>query len=141
MAWFFQLISLYFANQSFIDCVIWSLGIVVIVWQLRVGYQLRGGGPRTAAAKQRLQLRYALLLRVASLAVDGLPMLGLLGTVGALLVTFAGIGGGPIRSNVIADFAPGLTTTISGLFWALANLVCLRLVLEPRGNAAFPELE
>lgn len=55
-----------------------------------------------------------------------LPLLGLLGTVVALLNTFLGIDSAPDGSvsipELIRDFAPALTTTASGIIFVLINL-------------------
>ena len=70
-------------------------------------------------------------MRLASFAVDLFPLLGLLGTVAALLVTFAGMGGPRIGTNVIASFAPGLTSTITGLLAAIGNMFVFQMWLVP----------
>lgn len=56
--------------------------------------------------------------------IELLPVLGLLGTVAALMNTFQSFKGGDNQnlSNVIMTFAPALSATISGLIMTLVNL-------------------
>jgi biopolymer transport protein ExbB/TolQ len=71
---------------------------------------------------QKLEDYQSLMLLFTEL----LPILGLLGTMLALMHTFEGIGsasgGKPEIAAMIQRFAPALTTTISGLIMVLPNL-------------------
>jgi hypothetical protein len=126
-------IILYQKNFGIFDYAIVIVGLLVCIRQLIIYSQLKNGiqarqGPKYDQSRNQL----VSTMRLATLAIDGLPLLGLLGTVGALLVTFAGTGsGGKLANNVIADFAPGLTSTISGIIFAMVNLVIFQILLQP----------
>ncbi|MGI5832485.1 MAG: MotA/TolQ/ExbB proton channel family protein [Thermoguttaceae bacterium] len=67
-------------------------------------------------------------LDLLSSATQLLPLLGLLGTVLAMLGTFSGIGASGKQidpTKVISDFAPALTTTATGIMCLLFNLFFL----------------
>lgn len=53
------------------------------------------------------------------------PLLGLIGTVAAILQTFSSItpGSNPTPQDIIRKYAPAITATGSGLFMALANIL------------------
>jgi len=63
------------------------------------------------------------------------PLLGLIGTVGAILQTFSNISetGGATPDRIIGLYAPALTATGSGLFMALVNILPGWMVLIGRG--------
>jgi len=131
----------YIEHFSWLDILIWLLGGTVFLCQAAAIVLLRTGvlSSSKPVHLDTLKPRYHLIGRLSSVAVDALPLLGLLGTVAALLVTFTGMAGGPVTSSVVADFAPGLTTTISGLVTALLNLICLQLVYVPTMRNYFGE--
>lgn len=108
------------------------LGVAVIWRQLRECIFLnRYSGSLINQDLARAEDRATKIIRLATLAIDGFPLLGLLGTVASLLVTFAGMKGPQLSTNIIADFAPGLTSTVSGLICSIANLVVFHLLLVP----------
>ncbi|TWT80653.1 MotA/TolQ/ExbB proton channel family protein [Planctomycetes bacterium CA13] len=131
MGFFFDFIALYVQHFSAIDLLIVSLGIATLGFQLQEWRFLSANQALINNPFQHAQKRAYRVVRIATLAIDGFPLLGLLGTVASLLVTFAGIKGNHVTSNIIADFAPGLTSTVSGLLCSLANLVFLQLCLAP----------
>lgn len=65
-------------------------------------------------------------------AAEWFPLLGLLGTVAAILQTFANIEG-PVRpEKVISLYAPAITATGSGLLMALLNMMPTWVVILGR---------
>jgi hypothetical protein len=58
-------------------------------------------------------------------AAEWFPLLGLIGTVAAILQTFGNItaDAAPPPQQIIRDYAPALTATASGLFMALLNIL------------------
>jgi MotA/TolQ/ExbB proton channel family len=61
------------------------------------------------------------------------PLLGLIGTVAAILQTFSSIRGETAPDQIIRLYAPALTATGSGLFMALINILPAWIVLIGRG--------
>lgn len=123
-----QLLASWWEYKGLLDWILvgWGCGLVIV--QLRVALHVRRSKRTLSGNEEKLVL---LVNRVSVLSIDIFPMLGLLGTVVALLNTFAGIRGQTISTNVIATFAPGLTTTVSGLGAALVNLFVYTLCLSP----------
>src|SRR5262249_38715866 len=64
-------------------------------------------------------------------AAEWFPMLGLLGTVGGILQTFANFRGGTAET-IIQHYAPAITATGSGLFCALINILPTWIVVVGR---------
>jgi hypothetical protein len=56
-------------------------------------------------------------------AAEWFPLLGLLGTVAAILQTFGSFTGAVTPQEVIRKYAPAITATGSGLFMALLNIL------------------
>ncbi len=56
-------------------------------------------------------------------AAEWFPLLGLLGTVAAILQTFGSITGPTAPEKIISLYAPAITATGSGLFMALVNIL------------------
>ena len=65
-------------------------------------------------------------------AAEWFPLLGLLGTVAAILQTFSSITNRVSPAEIITMYAPAITATGSGLFMALFNIVPLWVVLMGR---------
>lgn len=127
-----EFILLYWKHFGTFDGLIWIIGGAVFGYQVFVWLSIRTGAVAVHGPKFDRRIRQTVsAIRCATLAIDGLPLLGLLGTVAALLVTFAGMTGTKLGNNVIADFAPGLTSTISGIAFALINLLAFNLLLLP----------
>jgi hypothetical protein len=62
-------------------------------------------------------------LGALSQAAEWFPLLGLIGTVAAILQTFGSITGQVTPQEVIRKYAPAITATGSGLFMALLNIL------------------
>lgn len=56
-------------------------------------------------------------------AAEWFPLLGLLGTVAAILQTFGSMSGQITPQEIIRKYAPAITATGSGLFMALLNIL------------------
>lgn len=58
-------------------------------------------------------------------AAEWFPLMGLIGTVAAILQTFSSItpGSNPTPQEIISKYAPAITATGSGLFMALLNIL------------------
>jgi hypothetical protein len=56
-------------------------------------------------------------------AAEWFPLLGLIGTVAGILQTFSSIKGPTGPQEIIANYAPAITATGSGLFMALLNIL------------------
>jgi biopolymer transport protein ExbB/TolQ len=65
-------------------------------------------------------------------AAEWFPLLGLLGTVAGILQTFSAFKGQVSAPDIIAQFAPAITATGSGLFAALLNILPTWVVLLGR---------
>ena len=67
-------------------------------------------------------------------AAEWFPLLGLIGTVAAILQTFSSItpGSQPTPQEIIKKYAPAITATGSGLFMALANILPAWMVVTGR---------
>jgi hypothetical protein len=74
-----------------------------------------------------------------SLAIDCLPLAGLIGTVWALMGTMAQIKVNVESIAIINKFAPALTTTFWGILFAIINLAIYRTKFTPNLKDAFPE--
>lgn len=133
--------KVYLEYQSGLDLFIHVVGLVSLLLMLSVWWRLfaaERGGVNTSRLG-RLKYQTMVVRRFSGVVTDILPLLGLFGTVAALLVTFAKIGPAMAPSEIIANFAPGLTTTVSGLVWAVVNLVVLQTVFVPAQRKVFPE--
>ncbi len=67
-------------------------------------------------------------------AAEWFPLLGLIGTVAAILQTFSSIAPGttPTPQDIIRKYAPAITATGSGLFMALLNILPTWIVATGR---------
>ena len=74
-----------------------------------------------------------------SLAIDCLPLAGLVGTVWTLMGTMAQIKGNVESVAIINKFAPALTTTFWGILFAIINMAIYRTKFTPNFKDAFPE--
>jgi hypothetical protein len=115
-------------KTSYLDWLILGFGLSFFFLQLLLAFralqwQERGFNLRPDPMLQRLHQ-----------AADWFPLLGLFGTVAAILQTFAAIGmqeSVPQR-EIIRLYAPALTATGSGLLMAFLNLIPLWLVAMGR---------
>ena len=103
------------------DKAILSLGFLLLLAQF-FGLYMRCRG-KSVFFVQRLYRYQNVCLQLTEL----LPLLGIMGTVIGLLNTFASFGvtngGQPDVPKLVATFAPAMSTTLSGLFAALLNLL------------------
>jgi hypothetical protein len=65
-------------------------------------------------------------------AAEWFPMLGLIGTVAGILLTFSSITGHTSQHEIIQRYAPAITATGAGLFMALINMLPSWMVLLGR---------
>ncbi len=65
-------------------------------------------------------------------AAEWFPMLGLIGTVSGILLTFSSIHGPTPQHEIIQRYAPAITATGSGLFMALINMMPSWMILLGR---------
>lgn len=106
-----------------LDRLIWLVGIFLAVLHIvGLAYFIYRHWWRLAPTPRSEGFRIILLS-----FTELLPLLGLLGTVIALLNTFyvfGGYGGDqvPELGQMVLTFAPALTTTVSGLIWAVLNI-------------------
>ena len=105
-------------NESAFDRVILFLGIVMLVAQtiLFLGYVFK------TATLDRTAKKW---LAWCCMLFELFPLLGLLGTICGLLNTFEGIkvaDTGFDVGSMLGDFAPALTTTVSGIIALMVNL-------------------
>ena len=79
-----------------------------------------------------------------SLAAEWFPLLGLIGTVAAILQTFSSFGSGanPTPAEIIRKYAPAITATGGGLYMAFVNILPVWVVAAGRdairGLGGFP---
>jgi MotA/TolQ/ExbB proton channel family len=115
-----------------IDWLILSLGSVLFVAQIILSWRaLRWRGEDFDERADRW-------LNHLSSAAEWFPLLGLIGTVAAILQTFSSIGAPgatpeeTMPREIIRRYAPAITATGSGLFMALMNILPTWVVLLGR---------
>jgi hypothetical protein len=123
----------YLAKMSSMDMLIVGLGGFIFVIQLLLCWralQWKGAGFNERPDK---------LLSNLAQAAEWFPLLGLIGTVGGILVTFGTIGEQAKRAgisvgarDIIRSYAPAITATGSGLFMSLINILPSWVVLLGR---------
>ena len=105
--------------DSPIDWVILSVGGLLFASQTWLGWlALR-------QADGRFEDRYDRWLGHLGQAAEWFPLLGLIGTVAAILQTFGKLtpGSQPTPQEIIQSYAPAITATGSGLFMAFINIL------------------
>ena len=111
----------YFArvSQSPIDWLILALGAVLFVIQLRLAWKAMRWKVNGFDESGDHWLSHL------AQAAEWFPLLGLIGTVAAILQTFGKIAPGshPTPAEIIRNYAPAITATGSGLFMALMNIL------------------
>jgi hypothetical protein len=119
-------------RDSPIDWLILSLGGVLFLTQIFLSWRaLRWRGEDFDERSDRW------LTHLAT-AAEWFPLLGLIGTVAAILQTFSALGdptAGPEATapqSIIRNYAPAITATGSGLFMALLNILPTWVVLIGR---------
>lgn len=122
----------YWHYISAFDWIILSVGTVLMLFQL-VAIILRCISSKVFFIQQLGRIQSACLQWT-----ELLPVLGLIGTVLAMLNTFSAFDvtqeGGVNVVEIIKRFAPAMTTTLSGLFMVVVNLPLNQLLylLIPR---------
>lgn len=112
-------------RESPIDWVILSLGTVLFVAQSVTAWKAMRWVESSASGRHGFDTRSDRWLSHLGQAAEWFPLLGLIGTVAAILQTFGSItpGSNPTPSEIIRKYAPAITATGSGLFMALVNLL------------------
>ncbi|HUR55143.1 MAG TPA: MotA/TolQ/ExbB proton channel family protein [Gemmataceae bacterium] len=110
--------------KSPIDWIIISLGFALFAVQTWVAWRALRWRPNETDFDPRADRWLAHL----SQAAEWFPLLGLIGTVAAILLTFNAFGGAaggkqPSPSEIIHSYAPAITATGGGLYMALINIL------------------
>jgi hypothetical protein len=109
-------------QHSPMDWLILGLGAVLFIVQILLTRQAltwRGAGFDERADRWLSNLAQA---------AEWFPLLGLLGTVAAILQTFSSITGSITPQEIIRKYAPAITATGSGLFMALMKILPIWIV-------------
>jgi hypothetical protein len=118
--------TFYLHNLTPLDGLILALGCTLFAIQLVLAARaLRWRGPG-------FDERPDPWLTHLGQASEWFPLLGLIGTVGGILQTFAGIRGPVPPERIIMLYAPAITATGSGLLMALINILPSWVVLLGR---------
>lgn len=106
--------------ESPIDWVILALGLTLFAAQTALSWPaLRWDD----AAGDNFDTRPDKWLTHLTQAAEWFPLLGLIGTVAAILQTFGSITPGSTPQEIIRKYAPAITATGSGLFMAFMNIL------------------
>ena len=107
--------------DSPIDWIILSLGFALFATQTVVAWRALRWRPKETDFDPRAE-RW---LNHLSQAAEWFPLLGLIGTVAAILQTFSSIAPGtnPTPQDIIKKYAPAITATGGGLYMALINIL------------------
>ena len=119
--------SYYLHHMTELDYIIIGVGLVIFVLIVVSAWLMPWKSKKDFFRNYKTRKR---TLNLLSSTTQLLPLLGLLGTVMAMLGTFSGIGtsGKQIDpTKVVSDFAPALTTTATGIMCLLFNLFFLML--------------
>jgi len=122
-------IKFYWRNLTGLDKFILGLGLSLFAIQTLLAYSAmawRGDGFEERADPW--------LNRLAQ-SSEWFPLLGLIGTVGGIMLTFGTLDATtqPTPGDIINRYAPAITATGSGLFMALLNILPSWMVLIGRG--------
>ncbi|WP_020473951.1 MotA/TolQ/ExbB proton channel family protein [Zavarzinella formosa] len=119
-------------QHSAIDWVILGFGTILFVSQILLAWRaMRWVGTGFDETQDRW-------LNHLATAAEWFPLLGLIGTVAAILQTFSAIGAPTATAQdvmpreIIRRYAPAITATGSGLFMALMNILPTWIVLLGR---------
>jgi hypothetical protein len=107
--------------DSPIDWIILALGTLLYVTQSILAWKALRWRDETNNFDERPDPWLTHLAQAA----EWFPLLGLIGTVAAILQTFASFGPGsrPAAEEIIQKYGPAITATGSGLFMALLNIL------------------
>jgi len=106
----------YLQNLTWMDVLILTIGTALFLMQMLLtlkALRWRGTG---------FDERSDSFLSGLAQAAEWFPLLGLLGTVAAILQTFSGMGEKVTPREIIRSYSPAITATGSGLFMALINI-------------------
>lgn len=108
-------------QDSGMDWVILALGFTLFAAQSLLAWKALRWQPAAANFDERADRWLTHLAQAA----EWFPLLGLIGTVAAILQTFSSIAPGtqPTPQDIIKKYAPAITATGSGLFMALINIL------------------
>lgn len=108
-------------QESGIDWVILALGFSLFAAQTLLMWKALRWNPALSNFDERSDRWLSHLAQGA----EWFPLLGLIGTVAAILQTFSSItpGSQPTPQDIIRKYAPAITATGSGLFMALINIL------------------
>ncbi len=118
--------NFYLERISNLDRLILGLGTILFAVQMLLTWralQWRGSG---------FDERPDRWLSNLAQAAEWFPLLGLLGTVAAIMQTFSSFRGGTDAGEIIRKYSPALTATFSGLFMALINILPTWVVILGR---------
>jgi hypothetical protein len=117
-------------ETSAIDWVILALGFTLFAAQTVLAWKALRWHPAAANFDERADRWLTHLAQGA----EWFPLLGLIGTVAAILQTFSSIGAStqPTPQDIIRKYAPAITATGSGLFMALINILPTWIVAAGR---------
>lgn len=108
-------------KESPIDWVIISVGTLLFVSQIILSWQAM----RLRDDRHGFNTKPDQWLKHLNLAAEWFPLLGLIGTVAAILQTFSSITpeSDPTPQMIIRKYAPAITATGGGLYMALINIL------------------
>ena len=131
-------------SESPFDWVILLIGSVLFVAQTILAWKALHWNDQVG----RFTERHDKWLTHLGAAAEWFPLLGLIGTVAAILQTFSSItpGSNPTPQEIIRKYAPAITATGSGLFMALLNIlpgwivIAGRMLIQAMGGEAYVPL-
>ncbi len=108
-------------KDSGVDWIILALGFTLFAAQTLFAWRAL----RWRSAESNFDERADRWLSHLAQGAEWFPLLGLIGTVAAILQTFSSItpGSQPTPQDIIKKYAPAITATGSGLFMALINIL------------------
>jgi hypothetical protein len=118
--------NFFLAHISYMDVLILSLGTLLFVVQIAFCWRAlrwRGNGFDQSTDRWVNHLAQA---------AEWFPMLGLLGTVGGILQTFAVVTPTVKPDEIIRNYSPAITATGAGLFMAFINILPTWIVILGR---------
>ena len=117
-------------TNSPMDWIILGLGSVLFLAQLFLSWRAL----QWSDAKNNFREHYDDWLTHTAQAAEWFPLLGLIGTVSAILQTFSTFAPGskPAAEEIIQQYGPAITATGSGLFMAFLNILPSWMVIAAR---------
>jgi hypothetical protein len=129
-------------EDSAIDWIILGLGTLLFLTQSMLAWSAL----RFDDQQKDFNKKYDGWLAHLTQSAEWFPLLGLIGTVAAILQTFSSFGPGskPAAEEIIQKYGPAITATGSGLFMALINILppwmvnTGRRIIGPLGGEVVP---